>query len=199
MSNQRYTSEEAYRILSMSGECEVEDSLTESASEYKPVDSSGTLTVSSDDGEEVPAEITCTQPHFQVAEVVQTHDDSHMQQSASTSSALPFGELASTSGLVCPGLIHTSTAVSLGDVASPISAVQACTVVSTSSVPRPPRIRTQARRAPSILSDVLANPDWQPTNSAAPILPPYTAQPGIQVETPSLNTPIDFFGAVFHR
>ncbi|CAI9577297.1 unnamed protein product, partial [Staurois parvus] len=88
------------------------------------------------------------------------------------------------------GLSHTSSAVSLGDVASPISVVQAGAVASTSIVPQPPRIRTQARRAPSILSDELANPDCQPTNSAAPALPPFTAQPGIQVETAKLTTPL---------
>ncbi|CAI9614857.1 unnamed protein product [Staurois parvus] len=73
-----------------------------------------------------------------------------------------------------------------------ISAVQAGAVVGTSSVPQPPRICTQARRAPSILPDVLANPDWQPTNSAAPVLSPFTVKPGIQVETANLNTPLDF-------
>ncbi|CAI9617854.1 unnamed protein product, partial [Staurois parvus] len=115
-----------------------------------------------------------------------------MQQSASTSATLHFGELPRTSSLVHPGLSHTSTAVSLGDVASPISAVQAGVVASTSIVPQPPRICTQARRAPSILLDVLANPDWQPTNSAAPVLPQSTAQPRIQVETANLTTPLDF-------
>ncbi|CAI9559796.1 unnamed protein product [Staurois parvus] len=72
-----------------------------------------------------------------------------MQQSVSTSATLPSDELVSTSGLVYPGLFYTSTAVSIGDVASPISAVQAGAVASTSSVPQLPRIRTQARRAPS--------------------------------------------------
>ncbi|CAI9604529.1 unnamed protein product [Staurois parvus] len=121
-----------------------------------------------------------------------------MQQSASTSATLPFGELAII-GLVHPGLSHTSTAVSLGDVASPVRAVQAGAVARTSIVPQPPRIHTLTRRAPSILPDVLANPEWQPTNSAAPVLPPFTTQPGIQVETANLPTLLDFFGAVFHR
>ncbi|CAI9536405.1 unnamed protein product [Staurois parvus] len=66
-------------------------------------------------------------------------------------------ELASTSGLVHPGLSHTSTAVSLGDVASPISAVQAGAVASTSIIPQPPRICTEAHRAPSIFPDVPTN------------------------------------------
>ncbi|CAI9548515.1 unnamed protein product [Staurois parvus] len=120
-----------------------------------------------------------------------------MQQSASTSATLPFGELSSTSGLVLPGLSHTSTAVSLGDVASPISAVQAGAVGSTSSVPQPTRISTQARRAPSILPDVFANPDWQPTNSAAPYTSPIHCQPGIQVEFANLTTPLDFLERFF--
>ncbi|CAI9556742.1 unnamed protein product, partial [Staurois parvus] len=119
-------------------------------------------------------------------------DDAHLQQSVSTSAALPFGELASTSGLVHPGLFHTRTAVSLGDMVSPISEVQAGAVASTSSVPRPPKILTQAHRAHSVLPEVLANPDWQPTNFAAPVLPPFIAQPRIQVETANLNTPFDF-------
>ncbi|CAI9585066.1 unnamed protein product, partial [Staurois parvus] len=70
--------------------------------------------------------------------------------------------------LVHPGLLHTSTAVSLGDIASPISAVQAGAVTSTISAPQPPRIQTQACRAHSVLPDVLENSDWQHTNSAAP-------------------------------
>ncbi|CAI9543673.1 unnamed protein product [Staurois parvus] len=69
--------------------------------------------------------------------MLQSHDDSHMQQSASTSAALPFDELVSTSSLEHPGLSHTSTAVSLGDMASPISTVQAGAVASTSRVPQP--------------------------------------------------------------
>ncbi|CAI9537889.1 unnamed protein product [Staurois parvus] len=81
-----------------------------------------------------------------------------MKQSASTSATLPFGELASTSGLVHPGFFHTSTAVSLCDMASPISAVQAGAVASTSRIPQPPRIRTQARGAHSVLLNVLADP-----------------------------------------
>ncbi|CAI9606528.1 unnamed protein product, partial [Staurois parvus] len=81
--------------------------------------------------------------------------------------------------------------------ASPISAVQAGVVASTSIVPQPPRICIQARRAPSIVPDVLANPDWQPTNSAAPVLPPFTAQPGIQVEIANLTTPLDFLELFF--
>ncbi|CAI9566165.1 unnamed protein product [Staurois parvus] len=120
-----------------------------------------------------------------------------MQQNASTSAALRFGEVASTSGLVHPGLSHTSTAVSLVDMASPISAVQDGAVASTSIVLQPPRICTQVRRAPSVLPDVLANPDWQPTNSAAPILPPFTAQPGIQMETANSTTPLDFLERFF--
>ncbi|CAI9542343.1 unnamed protein product, partial [Staurois parvus] len=116
---------------------------------------------------------------------------------ASTSAVLPFDELASTSGLVHLFFSHTSSAVSLGDVASPISAVEAGAVASTSIVPQPPRICTQIHRAPSILLDVLANPDWQPTNSAATILPPFTDQPGIQVKTANLNTPLDFFKLFF--
>ncbi|CAI9613824.1 unnamed protein product [Staurois parvus] len=195
MSNERYTSEEVYRILSMSGESKGEDSLTQSASEYEPVDSSGTLTGRLNDREEVSGKIRCTRPHE--AEVLGSLDLSHMQQSASTSTALPFGELASTSGLVCPGLFYTSTAVSLGDVASPISAVQAAVVASTSIVPQPPRIRTQAFRTPSVLPDLLANPDWQPTDSAAPVLPPFTAQPRIQVVTAHLTTPLEFMELFF--
>ncbi|CAI9601444.1 unnamed protein product [Staurois parvus] len=197
MSNERYSIEKAYRILGMSDETEGETLLTKSASEYKPVDSSETLTDISDDGEEVSAKGRRTRPHSQIAEVLQLHDDSHVQQSASTSAAQPFGELANTNGLVHPGLSNTSTAVSLGDVESPISAVQAGALASTSSVLQLPRIHTQAHRAPSVLPDVLANSDCQPTNSTAPVLPPFTAQPGIQVETANLTTPLDFFGAVF--
>lgn len=68
-----------------------ESSLSESGLDYEPVDSSGTLTDSSDIGVVVPVKVRHTRPHAQVAEVVQSHD-SCMQQSASTS------ELVSTSG-----------------------------------------------------------------------------------------------------
>ncbi|CAI9600119.1 unnamed protein product, partial [Staurois parvus] len=61
---------------------------------------------------------------------------------------------------------------------SPISVVQAGAVASTSIVSQPLRICTQAHRAPNILPDVLANPDWQSTNFAALLHPPFTAQPG---------------------
>lgn len=42
----------------------------------------------------------------QIAEVLETHDYAHMQQSASTSAALFFGDLAITSGLVHGGLLR---------------------------------------------------------------------------------------------
>ncbi|PIO24115.1 hypothetical protein AB205_0141990, partial [Aquarana catesbeiana] len=51
-----YTSEEAYTFLSMTDESEEELAhLSDSGSEYKPIDSSGTLTDGSDDGVVVPA------------------------------------------------------------------------------------------------------------------------------------------------
>ncbi|PIO33160.1 hypothetical protein AB205_0149050 [Aquarana catesbeiana] len=97
MANRRYISEEAYTFLSMTDSEEEVTHLSDSGSEYEPVDSSGSMTNSSDDGVVVPAK-------------------------RSTSTAISSGELASTSGLVHPG--HTScTAVTLDDVASPISAV----------------------------------------------------------------------------
>lgn len=65
--------------------------------------------------------------------MLQSHD-SPMQQSAGTSATVPSGELASTSFLVHPGCRQTSTAVTFGDVTSPISAIQAGVVASTSSV-----------------------------------------------------------------
>lgn len=91
-----YTSEEAYRILSMTNERE-EASLSESQSDsnslYEPVEISGTLTDSSNDGVAVLAKVRRTQPCSSVAE-----DGSRMQQRASTSAAQPPGKLASTSG-----------------------------------------------------------------------------------------------------
>lgn len=53
MSIKRYTSEETYRILSMTYESKGA-SLSKSGSEYEPVESSTTLTDSLDDGEKVP-------------------------------------------------------------------------------------------------------------------------------------------------
>ncbi|PIO15224.1 hypothetical protein AB205_0066250 [Aquarana catesbeiana] len=119
-----------------------------------------------------------------------------MEQS-STRAAITSGELASTSGLVHPGRT-SSTAASRGDVASPISAVQAGKVASTSSVPLPPRRRTQARRAHSALPAAFANSNWEPTTSAAPVLPPFTGQPGIQVEIVDF-TPLDFYSLFFTK
>ncbi|PIO33586.1 hypothetical protein AB205_0028380, partial [Aquarana catesbeiana] len=114
----------------------------------------------------------------------------------STSAAHPSGELASTSGLVHPGCRQISTAVTCGDMTSPISAVQAGEVASTSSVPLPPRRQRQARRAHSVLPEEFANPNWEPTTSAAPVLPPFTGQPGIQVETVDF-TSLDFYSLFF--
>ncbi|PIO12377.1 hypothetical protein AB205_0174950 [Aquarana catesbeiana] len=168
MANRRYTSEEAYTFLSMTDSEEEVTHLSDSGSEYDPVEDRGSMTGSSDDGVVVPAK-------------------------SSTSAAIPSAELASTSGLVHPGHSQSSTAVSRGDVASPISAVQAGEVASTSSVPLPQRRRqTQARRAHSALPAAFANPNWEPTTSAAPVLPPFTGQPGIQVETVDF-TSLDFY------
>ncbi|PIO33203.1 hypothetical protein AB205_0153130, partial [Aquarana catesbeiana] len=167
MANRRYTSEEAYRFLSMTDSEEEVTHLSDSGSKYEPIDSSGSMTDSSDDGVVVPAK-------------------------RSTSAAIPSGELASTSGLVHPGRT-SSTAVTLGDVGSPISAVQAGEVASTSSVPLPPRRLTQACRA---LLAAFTNPNWEPTTSAAPVLPPFTGQPGIHVETVDF-TSLDFYSLFF--
>ena len=59
MSKRGYSGDEAYRILSMSDESDGEASLAESGSVYEPVDSSGSLTDSSDDGG-VPAKVRRT-------------------------------------------------------------------------------------------------------------------------------------------
>ena len=143
----------------------------------------------------VPAKFRCSQPRSSVAEVQQPHG-SRIQKKASTSAAQPAGELASTSGLVHPGHRQTSTAVTLGDVVSLISAVQAGAMASTSSAAQPARIQRQARRAHSALLDAFENPIWQPTTSAAPVLPPFTGQPGIQVETLDFSN-LDFYQPFF--
>ncbi|PIO22667.1 hypothetical protein AB205_0066150, partial [Aquarana catesbeiana] len=98
-------------FLSMTDSKEEVTHLSDSGSEYDPVDDSGSMTDSSDEGVVVPAK-------------VQEPKGSRMEQ-RSTSTAIPSVELASTSGLVHPGRSQTSTAVTRGDVASPISAVQA--------------------------------------------------------------------------
>ncbi|PIO02712.1 hypothetical protein AB205_0168650 [Aquarana catesbeiana] len=172
--------EEAYTFLSMTDESEEElTHLSDSGSEYKPVDSSGTLTDSSDDGVVVPAKVRRTRPRSSAVVEVQEPQGSHMEQRASTSAAHPSGELASTSGLIHPGRT-SSTAVSRGDVVGPISAVQAGEVASTTNVPQPPRRQRQARQAHSALPATFANPNWESTTSAASVLPPFTGQPGIQ-------------------
>ncbi|PIO11113.1 hypothetical protein AB205_0193570 [Aquarana catesbeiana] len=179
MANRRYTSEEAYTFLSMTDSEEEVIHLSDSGSEFDPVDDSGSMTDSSDDGVVVPAKVRRTRPRTSSSVVdVQELQVPRMEQS-STSAAILSGELASTSGLVYPGCT-SSTAVSRGDVASPISAVQASEVASTSSVPLPPRRRTQAHSAHSALPAAFANPNWEPTTSAAPVHPPFTGQLGIQ-------------------
>lgn len=107
---------------------------SEGGPEYKPVESSVTLTASSD------GETRHTRPH--VAEVLETPNYAPLQQGASTSTALLFGDLTSTSSIVNPDLLDTSTTVFHGEVACISSAVQAGEVASTSSVmqPQPPRI-----------------------------------------------------------
>ncbi|PIO30101.1 hypothetical protein AB205_0044470, partial [Aquarana catesbeiana] len=77
-------------------------------------------------------------------------------------------------------------------MASPISAVQAGEVASTTSVLQPPRRQRQACRAHSALSAAFANPNWEPTTSAAPVPPPFTGQLRIQVETVDFMS-LDFF------
>lgn len=57
----------------------------------------------------------------------------------------------------------------------------------------------QAHRVHSVLPDMIASLDWQLTDCAAPILPPFTGQPGIQVETANITTPLKIFLAVFHK
>lgn len=109
--------------------------------------------------------------------------------------ALHLGDLVSTSGIVHPGLLDTSTAVLHGEMASTQSVVQAGEVVCTSSgmQTKQPTIRSQAFRAHSSLRVVLANPNRLPPDSAASVIPPFTAQPGVQVETMNLTTPLNFF------
>ncbi|PIO15689.1 hypothetical protein AB205_0141030 [Aquarana catesbeiana] len=159
MGNRRYSGEEAYTFLSMTGSEEEVTHLSDS--EYDPVDDSSSMTDSSDNGVVVPAK-------------------------RSTSAAHP-GELASTSGLVHPDGSQTSTAA---------TRVQAGKVASTSSVPLPPRRQRQNCRAHSALPAAFANPNWESTTSAAPVLPPFTGQPGIQVETVDF-TSLDFYSLFF--
>ena len=194
MANRWYSDEEAYLFMSLTDSDEEVTHLSNSCSEYDPVDDSGSLTDSSDDGV-VPARVRRTRPRSSAVAEVQEPQGSRMEE-RSTSAAIPSGELASTSGLVHPGHI-SSTAVTLGDVASPISAVQAGEVASTSSVPLPPRRRRQRQARPhSTLPAAFANPDWVPTTSAAPVLPPFTGQPGIQVNTVDF-TSLDFYSLYF--
>ena len=49
MSKQMHNSEDAYTLLSMTDESDGESSLSKSGSVFEPVESSGTLTDSSDD------------------------------------------------------------------------------------------------------------------------------------------------------
>ncbi|PIO15690.1 hypothetical protein AB205_0141030, partial [Aquarana catesbeiana] len=192
MGNRRYSGEEAYTFLSMTGSEEEVTHLSDS--EYDPVDDSSSMTDSSDNGVVVPAKVRRTRPRSSSAVEVQEPQGSRMEQ-RSTSAAHP-GELASTSGLVHPDGSQTSTAATRGDMASPISAVQAGEVASTSSVPLPPRRQRQNCRAHSALPAAFANPNWESTTSAAPVLPPFTGQPGIQVETVDF-TSLDFYSLFF--
>ena len=57
--------------------------------------------------------------------------------------------------------------------------------------PRPQRVRTNAS-----LPYALLNPLWLPPNSGEAIIPPFTAQPGVQVNTENF-APIDYFRLIF--
>ncbi|XP_040177296.1 piggyBac transposable element-derived protein 4-like [Rana temporaria] len=59
------------------------------------------------------------------------------------------------------------------------------------AVPRPRRVRTNAS-----LPYTLENPVWLPPDSGEANIPPFTAQPGVQVNTQNF-APIDFFNLVF--
>ena len=87
--------------------------LSDSGSEYDPIYDSGSMPDSSDDEVVVPAKARRTRPRSDVVEQ-QEPQDPCMEQRASTSAAIPSGELASTSGLVHPGR-SSSTAVSRGE------------------------------------------------------------------------------------
>lgn len=71
-----------------------------------------------------------------------------MQQGASTSAALFFDDLASTSSEVHPGLLDVSTAVFCGEVASTKNAVQAGKVASNSSKMHPLPSSTEFKHRP---------------------------------------------------
>ncbi|PIO27980.1 hypothetical protein AB205_0063690, partial [Aquarana catesbeiana] len=65
-------------------------------------------------------------------------------------------------------------------------------VPSTSTaVPRQERVRSHAS-----LPYALQNPSWLPPNSGEASVPPFTAQPGVQVDTENF-TPINFFNLIF--
>ncbi|PIO39105.1 hypothetical protein AB205_0114280 [Aquarana catesbeiana] len=65
MANRRYTSEEAYTFLSMTDSEEEVTHLSDSGSEYGPVDDSGSMTDRSDDRVVVPAKLKISSLYIQ--------------------------------------------------------------------------------------------------------------------------------------
>lgn len=55
---------------------------------------------------------------------------------------------------------------------------------------------TRRIRAQSYLPDALANPLWLPASSGSAIIPPFTAQPGVQPNTSNF-TPFNYFSLFF--
>lgn len=136
----------------MTDESSGEHSVSDTDSEYDPVESSSSLTESEE--EKTPAKRI-------------RHSE---QQQATTSNEIPHGEVVSTNDVIHPDEEpSTSSGVSH----------------------QPQRVR-----AYTDVPEALSNPLWLPSNSVAPIIPPFTAQPGIQVETKNL-TPIQFFNLFF--
>ena len=190
MAKKGYSAEEAYRILAVMDESDGDASPAESSgSEYEPVDSSGTLTASEDDEVEVPATVRPTRPHVTVSHT--PRDEPHMQQSGA--SADLFYGAAYTGSAAHPGP-STSTAVFPGEVASTRRAVAGTVARALTPPSQPPR--SQARR-PLSLPEVLANPNWQSPPSAAPVLPPFTAQSGVRMETANFRSALEFFELFF--
>ena len=142
MSQRMYTTEEAYTIIAMSdNESSGELSLSDSGSEYQPVEGSE---LESEEEPPAPKRIRRSGPRS--------------EDLPTTSSARPQEEELSTS----TGITHPA----------------------------------QRDRAQSYLPDALANPLWLPANSGSATIPPFTAQPGVQLNTSNFSK-LDYFYLFF--
>ena len=169
MSKRSYSLQEAFQIISAPDESNVELSLSESLS-------------NSDSEFDVAYEPAISSATLSDSEEEDSRPAKRRREEAvpSTSTAVPSASTAVPSA---------STAVPSASTAVP----SASTAVPSASTAVP---RQQTSRTHASLPYALQNPLWLPATSGEANIPPFTAQPGIQVNTENF-TPLDYFNLMF--